>query len=169
MEILRFNEAAAHHRGEPLRGEVVLFGYGTASMRPRLITAENRWARRCCSRGPGPASMRPRLITAENPRRSPRTRPSCGCRFNEAAAHHRGEPAAGGVAPGEGADASMRPRLITAENPAQAARPVAPPMSFNEAAAHHRGEPLARTPPVRQELCRFNEAAAHHRGEPRAP
>ena len=84
-----------------------------ASMRPRLITAENE--------PPGHqglmlphASMRPRLITAENEqaggRLSGRT-----TRFNEAAAHHRGERLLREVPPRD-PPASMRPRLITAEN-----------------------------------------------------
>ena len=58
-------------------------------MRPRLITAENGGSQ-FQQRGGLRASMRPRLITAENaavdahsPHQSPR--------FNEAAAHHRGE------------------------------------------------------------------------------
>ena len=38
----RFNEAAAHHRGERRLDEELL-GHGLASMRPRLITAENSW------------------------------------------------------------------------------------------------------------------------------
>ena len=64
-------------------------GVLVASMRPRLITAENdraaiesyEWA---------VASMRPRLITAENGSAAAATAPTRG-RFNEAAAHHRGE------------------------------------------------------------------------------
>ena len=63
-----------------------------------------------------------------------------GTRFNEAAAHHRGELESAGVI-GSGAPlASMRPRLITAENiKARPTNPV-PDGRFNEAAAHHRGE-----------------------------
>ena len=38
----RFNEAAAHHRGERLHRAGRWKGNGSASMRPRLITAENR-------------------------------------------------------------------------------------------------------------------------------
>ena len=59
-----FNEAAAHHRGEQAvgRGQRAVPG---ASMRPRLITAENRFEQRAGGRH-GRASMRPRLITAEN-------------------------------------------------------------------------------------------------------
>ena len=106
-------------------------------MRPRLITAENTAARPPAVEH-AQASMRPRLITAENARRA-----SAGSmartRFNEAAAHHRGEHALSrpflplttcfneaaahhrGERPGQtydlpDDDASMRPRLITAEN-----------------------------------------------------
>ena len=62
--LIRFNEAAAHHRGERLHAGVDDRRVA-ASMRPRLITAEN------CSDIAIPtewrsASMRPRLITAEN-------------------------------------------------------------------------------------------------------
>ena len=84
----RFNEAAAFHRGEPSRAENMLrrarsfneaaafhrgelIGLarcpicGSASMRPRLFTAENPGAMRR-SRPSATASMRPRLFTAEN-------------------------------------------------------------------------------------------------------
>ena len=59
-------------------------------MRPRLITAENVTGGR---QAPDvhAASMRPRLITAENSRAASPTSARRGC-FNEAAAHHRGEP-----------------------------------------------------------------------------
>ena len=62
--------------------------------------------------------MRPRLITAENARRRRRGRPG-GYRFNEAAAHHRGERPVDAL-PLVGQVASMRPRLITAENSGEA-------------------------------------------------
>ena len=61
-----FNEAAAHHRGEPRQAAAVSHGAGSASMRPRLITAENRGSDVCRLRKGVRASMRPRLITAEN-------------------------------------------------------------------------------------------------------
>ena len=134
----RFNEAAAHHRGERRVRGLVEEAAMTASMRPRLITAENAKRKECDGKIHG-ASMRPRLITAEN--------------FHTTTRHQA-----------DGRYASMRPRLITAENmPYTRARdPVQP--SFNEAAAHHRGErrgcPRWIEPPPR-----FNEAAAHHRGE----
>ena len=60
-----------------------------ASMRPRLITAENHASLLSCT-GAARASMRPRLITAEN-----------GSRDRQV---------------GLPQPASMRPRLITAEN-----------------------------------------------------
>ena len=104
-----------------------------ASMRPRLITAENKRPHVACRRSGG-ASMRPRLITAENIRRRP-GRPPRAARFNEAAAHHRGERA-----------------------PREPAAPR-PPCRFNEAAAHHRGErlpdaaaPLTETASMRPRL-----------------
>ena len=107
----RFNEAAAHHRGEHCpngkgNGDV------SASMRPRLITAENQsetWTEKTAAM----ASMRPRLITAENGRQV--------------------DPRNGDI------DASMRPRLITAEN-SVCTRTTSHVSCFNEAAAHHRGE-----------------------------
>ena len=86
---MRFNEAAAHHRGEPERCDALFGGQPLASMRPRLITAEN-----------------------EPVRRDDHAGHPC---FNEAAAHHRGEPVDAVVAAAE-PNASMRPRLITAEN-----------------------------------------------------
>ena len=60
------------------------------------------------------ASMRPRLITAEN---ACTATAAAGDRygFNEAAAHHRGEPKLAPLHPRR-VRASMRPRLITAEN-----------------------------------------------------
>ena len=184
----RFNEAAAHHRGELKAAEILLAPGTQASMRPRLITAENfrearlsRSAVQQASMRPRlitaenvavgdrhlpihRASMRPRLITAENPparsrgptddrrfneaaahhrgerrygRRATRVSTSC---FNEAAAHHRGEHPRVPIDVGVRA-ASMRPRLITAENVRQRAdRPPCGCWCFNEAAAHHRGE-----------------------------
>ena len=90
MKTWGFNEAAAHHRGELLRRAGCSPTPADASMRPRLITAENcESARSACRRRPV-ASMRPRLITAEN-------------------ARQRAHTAMIG-------SASMRPRLITAEN-----------------------------------------------------
>ena len=59
-----FNEAAAHHRGEPGRADLDALPEA-ASMRPRLITAENSLRTRVLLVD-GVASMRPRLITAEN-------------------------------------------------------------------------------------------------------
>ena len=59
--------------------------------------------------------MRPRLITAENFNPPPGGRPGDNC-FNEAAAHHRGEPQVRGLGAERRLRASMRPRLITAEN-----------------------------------------------------
>ena len=134
-----FNEAAAHHRGER-PGRVAAGAVpDRASMRPRLITAENA-PRVVQVAGQDRASMRPRLITAEN---SPGPMDGSGghWRFNEAAAHHRGERAA-----------------------PSAARAVR--RGFNEAAAHHRGEPTARCSSGCSRSS-FNEAAAHHRGEQR--
>ena len=58
-------------------------------MRPRLITAENSTSPSGTGADPT-ASMRPRLITAENTALRRRYEPA-GQRFNEAAAHHRGE------------------------------------------------------------------------------
>ena len=87
---------------------------GVASMRPRLITAENV-DQRGGQRHRQDASMRPRLITAENAGRTiPRRGPGAG--FNEAAAHHRGERGRRSARPRPETGASMRPRLITAEN-----------------------------------------------------
>ena len=60
--------------------------------------------------------MRPRLITAENGSGHDLPFPPRPPRFNEAAAHHRGERFQAEEHL-RGAVASMRPRLITAENP----------------------------------------------------
>ena len=60
-----FNEAAAHHRGERRQRRAVDDVAVDASMRPRLITAENGSPEEREPRG-ATASMRPRLITAEN-------------------------------------------------------------------------------------------------------
>ena len=85
-----------------------------ASMRPRLITAENATGPLTLVREQS-ASMRPRLITAENAVQQVRDFPPHAC-FNEAAAHHRGEPGRTRSGPPGPQTASMRPRLITAEN-----------------------------------------------------
>ena len=159
-----FNEAAAHHRGERSRVDPAA-RRSAASMRPRLITAENV-ARYSYTGRHVWASMRPRLITAENPLGAPRPRGPAR-RFNEAAAHHRGERLLG-LGRGRAGPASMRPRLITAEN-----------------APFHLPDELAAGASMRPRLitaenagtCRvrgrvgdgFNEAAAHHRGERRRP
>ena len=111
-------------------------------MRPRLITAENQPARFGAQPAQLLASMRPRLITAENRAAAPR-RGGARARFNEAAAHHRGEPP-------QAVGLGRRHRR------------------FNEAAAHHRGEPYTRRVIASTRIC-FNEAAAHHRGEPFDP
>ena len=188
-----FNEAAAHHRGEPAHADSSAPWSRAASMRPRLITAENPEVQRQVHAVGRGASMRPRLITAENRGAAPRRGLKRLLRFNEAAAHHRGEPVSHFPAPPppREAQASMRPRLITAENPwfVRAAkggptgasmrprlitaenrhvpRPVRPvSCRFNEAAAHHRGEPAEGGSCHRASRRRFNEAAAHHRGEP---
>ena len=84
-----FNEAAAHHRGEPEGHKAQPRRAATASMRPRLITAENIYQKAAIVKA-HVASMRPRLITAENGHRP------VGRQLRGAA--------------------SMRPRLITAEN-----------------------------------------------------
>ena len=60
-----FNEAAAHHRGEQERALAGATWPVDASMRPRLITAENGGSGQRRD-DDGHASMRPRLITAEN-------------------------------------------------------------------------------------------------------
>ena len=85
-----FNEAAAHHRGEPAGAQRRSHETAPASMRPRLITAENFVRRQAFPPHAVPASMRPRLITAENFPAAGGARIGRGC-FNEAAAHHRGE------------------------------------------------------------------------------
>ena len=87
----RFNEAAAIHRGRRGRSRPARMEVWSASMRPRLFTAEDQRAAR---RGgvDDRASMRPRLFTAEdlNDRRGNLT---LEYSFNEAAAIHRGRPA----------------------------------------------------------------------------
>ena len=107
--------------------------------------------------------MRPRLITAENVEGRQRFGRR-GSGFNEAAAHHRGEPLLSGQRSTTAAAASMRPRLITAENAVIASNIARAQAGFNEAAAHHRGEHHPPPAPAPKPI-RFNEAAAHHRGE----
>ena len=123
----RFNEAAAHHRGEReerIEGDCAA---RAASMRPRLITAENLGALILISRHAGIASMRPRLITAEN-------RGDQGDAAMERRASMRprlitAENPPSSAAAVEAADASMRPRLITAEN-APSGAPTRSPCSW---------------------------------------
>ena len=60
--LIRFNEAAAHHRGERTAGA------GDGRRRPASMRPHHRGERRRTRHGPREqgASMRPRLITAEN-------------------------------------------------------------------------------------------------------
>ena len=131
-----FNEAAADCRGKrashDYRCAMLL-----ASMRPRLIAAENRDILEDLKRDFF-ASMRPRLIAAEN---------------------GPDQQQGGGVLP-----ASMRPRLIAAENDLLADGRLSATDSFNEAAADCRGKPLA-TVCTRMASESFNEAAADCRGK----
>ena len=111
-----FNEAAAHRRGKR-SGRLMTDEEKKASMRPRLIAAENNVFKRTGGRTTR-ASMRPRLIAAENAMFSCRAS-SRAPSFNEAAAHRRGKPEPCSLCCSRG-------------------------RGFNEAAAHRRGKPLRR-------------------------
>ena len=135
-----FNEAAAHHRGErTVSGNVVT--QIAASMRPRLITAENapRDAQRANYMR---ASMRPRLITAENDVDRCRSADGALASMRPRLITAENEEQVGGE--DAQAQASMRPRLITAENLTGRSGSGSGSPRFNEAAAHHRGEPWRR-------------------------
>ena len=84
-------------------------------MRPRLITAENRGGVGGGQSGPRRFNEAAAHHRGEHPRNGATDLwKSAG--FNEAAAHHRGEHGARDDAAGDRRAASMRPRLITAEN-----------------------------------------------------
>ena len=70
----RFNEAAAHHRGEH-DGRAAL-NPATACFNEAAAHHRGERARTLRACGTDYASMRPRLITAENPPRSPSRRPT---------------------------------------------------------------------------------------------
>ena len=83
-----FNEAAAHHRGKPAWSASdgcapVCFNEAAAHHRGKHLAGVDN----CLTRE---ASMRPRLITAENCR-AQSGQSNAPSRFNEAAAHHRGK------------------------------------------------------------------------------